>query len=72
MLRLIFLTALLSTLLAAQTPLSVPNGLPAWAFNIPDKVQPPSVPVNGPVRVPGSGKVYEAADDGGIYQTYQW
>ncbi len=51
---------LLSTLVVAQTPLSVPNGLPAWAFNIPDKVQPPSTPANGPVRVPGSSKVYEA------------
>jgi len=59
--RLIFLAVLLSTFLAAQVPLSVPNGLPAWAFNIPDKVQPPATPVAGPARVPGSDKVYEPA-----------
>jgi len=28
---------------AAQnpTPTTIPNGLPEWAYNIPDKVQPP-------------------------------
>ena len=42
---------LLSSLVPAQAPvLSVPNGLPAWAFNIPDKVQPPSAPASGPVH----------------------
>ena len=45
---------------AAQAPLSIPNGLPSWAFNIPDKVQPPTVPVTGPVHVPGSSKEYDA------------
>jgi cytochrome c553 len=52
---------LLPSVVSAQAPLSVPNGLPAWTFNIPDKVQPPSASANGPVRVPGSSKVYEAA-----------
>jgi cytochrome c553 len=72
MLRLIFLGALLTTPLAAQAPLSVPNGLPAWAFNIPDKVQPSSAPVNGPVRVPGSNKVYEAAKIAGNAHPPDW
>jgi cytochrome c553 len=45
---------------AAQAPLSIPNGLPAWAFNIPDKVQPPTVAVTGPIRVPGSSMEYDA------------
>jgi cytochrome c553 len=46
---------------AAQVPQSVPNGLPSWAYNIPDKVQPPSVKPTGPVSVPGSAKVYDPA-----------
>ncbi len=37
----------------AQTPLTIPNGLPDWAFNIPDKVQPPRVEATGPIRLPG-------------------
>ena len=45
----------------AQVPLSIPNGLPTWAYNIPDKIQPPTVPATGPIRVPGSGKEYDAA-----------
>ena len=61
MLRSLFLAALLSPLLTAQAPLTVPNGLPAWAFNIPDRVQPPTTPAPGPARVPGSDKVYEPA-----------
>jgi len=72
MFRLIFLAALLSTPLAAQVPLSVPNGLPAWAFNIPDKVQPPSPPSTGPVRVPGSTKAYEAAKIAGNAHPPDW
>jgi cytochrome c553 len=48
---------------AAQTPMpqSVPNGLPTWAYNIPDKAQPPTTPVTGTIRMPGSAKEYEAA-----------
>src|SRR6202158_3210904 len=45
---------------AAQAPLSIPNGLPSWAFNIPDKVQPPIVPAAGPIHVPGSSREYDA------------
>ena len=63
-LPLALLLALLVGLLAvAQTPVpqSVPNGLPSWAYNIPDKVQPPSAEVTGPVHLPGSTKEYDAA-----------
>ncbi len=52
--------SLLSLAAAAQVPQSVPNGLPSWAYNIPDKVQPPSVKATGPESVPGSSKVYDS------------
>lgn len=46
--------------LMAQT-LSVPAGLPDWAFNIPDKIQPSAVRPEGVVRLPGSAREYNAA-----------
>ena len=49
--------------LTLQAPLSVPDGLPAWAFNIPGKLQPAGVRPEGIVRVPGSAKEYDAAKD---------
>jgi cytochrome c553 len=55
------LAPLLALATAAQVPQSVPNGLPSWAYNIPDKVQPPTVAVTGPIRMPGSTKEYDAA-----------
>src|ERR1700724_598301 len=45
--------------LHAQEALSVPPGLPDWAFNIPDKVQPSAVRPEGIIRAPGSAKEYE-------------
>ncbi len=63
---------LLSMVTSAQTPLAVPNGLPSWAFNIPDKVQPPSVPATGPARVPGSDKVYDPAKLAGNAHPPDW
>ena len=45
----------------APEPTSVPNGLPSWAYNIPDKVQPPATPLKGTIRVPGSAKEFDAA-----------
>ncbi len=63
---------LLSAAATAQVPLSIPNGLPEWAFNIPDKVQPPSQTVHGPVRVPGSKKEYEAAKIAGNVTPPDW
>jgi len=46
---------------AAQAPQSIPNGLPPWAYNIPDKVQPVTMAPTGLVRLPGSEKEYDAA-----------
>jgi cytochrome c553 len=59
--RILSLVSMLSWAAAAQVPQSVPNGLPSWAYNIPDKVQPPSVKATGPVSVPGSTKAYDPA-----------
>jgi cytochrome c553 len=59
--RILALVSLASLPAAAQVPQSVPNGLPSWAYNIPDKVQPPTVKATGPVSVPGSAKVLDPA-----------
>ena len=45
----------------AQNPTSVPNGLPSWAYNIPDKDQPTPARLTGTIRVPGSTKEYDAS-----------
>lgn len=52
--------------LLAQAPQIPNNGLPAWAYNVPDKVQPPVAPETGPVHLPGSSKEYtgKQAEDG--------
>jgi cytochrome c553 len=44
-----------------QMPTAIPNGLPSWAYNIPDKDQPKLAPLTGTIRVPGSAKEYDAA-----------
>jgi cytochrome c553 len=59
--RILAFVSLASLPAAAQVPQSVPNGLPSWAYNLPDKVQPPTVKATGPVSVPGSAKVYDPA-----------
>jgi len=56
----------------AQAALSVPAGLPDWAFNIPDRVQPTVVKVEGIIRVPGSAKEYEAAKIAGNAEPSDW
>lgn len=58
--------------LTAQAPLTVPDGIPAWAFNIPDKIQPPGVRPEGTVRVPGSAKEYDAATIAGNANPPDW
>lgn len=58
----IFSIVLLTAVAAAQTPQSVPNGLPDWAYNIPDKVQPAAAATTGPIRIPGSAKEFSAAE----------
>jgi len=44
----------------AQVPQRGPNGLPGWAYNVPDKVQPPTTEETGMLRMPGSAKEYPA------------
>ena len=48
---------------AAQAPMpaSIPNSLPSWAYNIPDKDQPPPARVTGTIRVPGSKSIANRA-----------
>ena len=58
--------------LSAQGELSVPAGLPDWAFNIPDKVQPSAVKVEGIVKAPGSAKDYEWAKVAGNANPPDW
>jgi cytochrome c553 len=58
--------------LHAQEALTVPEGLPDWAFNIPDKVQPPGVKPEGMVKVPGSTKQYDAAKIAGNANPPDW
>jgi cytochrome c553 len=59
--KVLLIALLLTWVAAAQMPQSIPNGLPAWAYNVPDKVQPPSAEVTGPVHLPGSTREYDAA-----------
>jgi cytochrome c553 len=66
------LASLFALVSAAQTPLTIPNGLPSWAFNIPDKVQPPGPEPTGTVRVPGSTKEYDAAKIAGNATPPDW
>jgi cytochrome c553 len=58
--------------LNAQEVLTVPEGLPDWAFNIPDKIQPSAVRPEGIVRVPGSTKEYDAAKIAGNANPPDW
>ena len=58
--------------LHAQAALTVPAGLPDWAFNIPDKIQPSAVRPEGVVTVPGSAKQYEAAKIAGNANPPDW
>ena len=47
-------------LIAADEPRLVNNGLPGWAYNVPDKVQPKVAEETGMLRMPGSTKEYAA------------
>ena len=58
--------------LTAQAVLTVPAGLPDWTFNIPDKIQPTAVRVDGVVKAPGSAKEYEAAKIAGNANPPDW
>ena len=56
----------------AQEELKVPEGLPDWTFNIPDKVQPTAVRPQGIVRAPGSAREYEWAKVSGNSTPPDW
>src|ERR1700692_3202640 len=58
--------------LNAQAALTVPAGLPDWAFNIPDKIQPTAVRPEGIIRAPGSAKEYDAAKIAGNANPPDW
>ncbi len=72
--RVTLLVFLFGVVAAAQnpTPTTIPNGLPEWAYNIPDKVQPPESKVPSLVRVAGSSKEYEATAIGGNANPPDW
>jgi cytochrome c553 len=65
---------LLTAAVGAQnpTPTTIPNGLPEWAYNIPDKVQPPEPKVPSVVRVAGSSKELEASAVAGNANPPDW
>ena len=65
---------LFASAVAAQNPAptEIPNGLPQWAYNIPDKVQPPEPKVPNVVRAPGSSKELEASAIAGNANPPDW
>ena len=70
----LLLVSLFTSAAAAQNPapLTIPNGLPEWAFNIPDKVQPPEPKVPAVVRAQGSSKELEASAVAGNANPPDW
>jgi cytochrome c553 len=56
----------------AQAELTIPEGLPDWAFNIPDKVQPSAVKPEGLVKAKGSAREYDAAKIAGTTTPPDW
>ncbi len=57
---------------SAQAELTVPKGLPDWAFNIPDRVQPTAIKPEGVVKAPGSAREYEATKIAGTANPPDW
>jgi len=56
----------------AARPVTIPEGLPSWAFNVPDPEQPPVERITGTVRVEGSAKEYDAAAVANAMQPPDW
>ncbi len=67
-----FAPFLMAQAISAQEALKVTEGLPDWLFNIPDKVQPSAVKVEGIIKAPGSAKEYEAAKIAGTANPPDW
>jgi hypothetical protein len=68
----LLLACMCAAVVTAQVPQSVPNGLPSWAFNIPDPVQFPSPVPKGIVRVPGSSREFDWAVVAGNNNPPDW
>jgi len=68
----ILATAFAVQALVAQAPLTRPDGLPEWTFNLPDAVQPAAVRPAGVVRVPDSAREYDAAKIAGNANPPDW
>jgi len=70
----LLLVSVFTVAAAAQNPAptTIPNGLPEWAFNIPDKVQPPEPKVPSVVRPPGAAKEMEATAVAGNANPPDW
>ena len=64
--------AMFAAAAAAQVPQFIPNGLPSWAFNIPDPMQFPSEAPKGIVRVPGSTLEFDWAKVAGNNNPPDW
>jgi cytochrome c553 len=63
---------LVAVAVSAQEVLTVPEGLPEWAFNVPDKEQPWAVKVEGVVKARGSAREYEAKKIAGNANPPDW
>jgi cytochrome c553 len=72
--KVLLLVSVFSVAAAAQNPAptTIPNGLPEWAFNIPDKVQPPEARVPSTVRAPGAARELEATAIAGNANPPDW
>ena len=72
--KVVLFVSLFTVAAAAQNPapLTIPNGLPEWAFNIPDKVQPPEPKVPAVVRAQGAAKEMEATAVAGNANPPDW
>ena len=68
----LLLIALFAVAATAQVPQAIPNGLPSWAFNIPDPVQPPTEAPKGIVHVPGTSREFDWAVVAGNNNPPDW
>jgi cytochrome c553 len=68
----VFVAAVVQVAIAQTPAIKRPDGLPAWAFNIPDAVQPARLAPEGVVHVPGSRLEYDAARIAGNANPPDW
>jgi hypothetical protein len=71
--RWIVASALVATfIVVAQTRPQAESGRPAWAFQAPDKEQPPSSESGEAIKIPGSTKEYTAAQIDDLSNPPDW